>query len=239
LTQFTYKKNPLYFYFLLILFLSLGLNYIYWRLDTLNPDAIIYSYIFLFAEIYGFITALAYIFMVWRIPTRKHIPPKKNLSVDVFIPIFNESVDLVQKTLGAAIDIDYPHKTYLLDDGQNPQMKRLARKMGAIYLARPTNEDAKAGNLNYGLAHSEGEYVAIFDSDHVPNKKFLNETLGYFKDPKVAFVQTPQDFYNTSSFQHRYDFIKNLIWSEQSLFFKIIQRGKDSWNAAFLCGSCA
>ena len=118
-------------------------------------------------------------------------------------------------------------------------MKRLARKMGAIYLARPTNEDAKAGNLNYGLAHSEGEYVAIFDSDHVPNKKFLNETLGYFKDPKVAFVQTPQDFYNTSSFQHRYDFIKNLIWSEQSLFFKIIQRGKDSWNAAFLCGSCA
>ncbi len=106
----------------------------------------------------------------------------------------------MQKTLGAAIDIDYPHKTYLLDDGQNPQMKRLARKMGAIYLARPTNEDAKAGNLNYGLAHSEGEYVAIFDSDHVPNKKFLNETLGYFKDPKVAFVQTPQDFYNTSSF---------------------------------------
>jgi len=102
-----------------------------------------------------------------------------------------------------------------------------------------TNEDAKAGNLNYGLTHSEGEYVAIFDSDHIPNKKFLTETLGYFKDPNVAFVQTPQDFYNTNSFQHRYDFIKNLIWSEQSLFFKIIQRGKDSWNAAFLCGSCA
>ena len=239
MTHITYKKNPAYFYFLLILFLLLGLNYIYWRLDTLNPDSIIYSYIFLFAEIYGFLTALAYIFMVWRLPIREHIPPKKNLSVDVFIPIFNESVDLVQKTLGAAIDIDYPHKTYLLDDGANPQMKRLARKMGAIYLARTTNEDAKAGNLNYGLAHSEADYVAIFDSDHIPNKKFLIETLGYFKDPNVAFVQTPQDFYNTSSFQHRYDFIKNLIWSEQSLFFKIIQRGKDSWNAAFLCGSCA
>ena len=235
MTHITYKKNPAYFYFLLILFLLLGLNYIYWRLDTLNPDSIIYSYIFLFAEIYGFLTALAYIFMVWRLPIREHIPPKKNLSVDVFIPIFNESVDLVQKTLGAAIDIDYPHKTYLLDDGANPQMKRLARKMGAIYLARTTNEDAKAGNLNYGLAHSEADYVAIFDSDHIPNKKFLIETLGYFKDPNVAFVQTPQDFYNTSSFQHRYDFIKNLIWSEQSLFFKIIQRGKDSWNAAFLC----
>ncbi|MFN5132930.1 MAG: glycosyltransferase, partial [Candidatus Fonsibacter sp.] len=239
MTQFTYKKNPVYFYFLLILFLSLGLNYIYWRFDTLNPDAIIYSYIFFIAEIYGFLTALAYIFMVWRLPVRKHIPPKKNLSVDVLIPIYNESVDLVQKTLGAAVNIDYPHKTYLLDDGKNPQMKRLARKMGVIYLARPTNEDAKAGNLNYGLANSKGDYVAIFDSDHIPNRKFLNETLGYFKDPNVAFVQTPQDFYNTTSFQHRYDFIKNLIWSEQSLFFKIIQRGKDSWNAAFLCGSCA
>ncbi|NBV39982.1 MAG: hypothetical protein EBR80_02150 [Proteobacteria bacterium] len=118
MTHITYKKNPAYFYFLLILFLLLGLNYIYWRLDTLNPDAIIYSYIFLFAEIYGFLTALAYIFMVWRLPIREHILPKKNLSVDVFIPIFNESVDLVQKTLGAAIDIDYPHKTYLLDDGE-------------------------------------------------------------------------------------------------------------------------
>ena len=53
--------------------------------------------------------------MVWRLSIRKHISPKKNLSVDVFIPIYNESVDLVRKTLGAAIDIEYPHKTYLLD----------------------------------------------------------------------------------------------------------------------------
>jgi cellulose synthase (UDP-forming) len=177
--------------------------------------------------------------MIWRLSIRKHIPPKKNLSVDVFIPIYNESVDLVRKTLGAAINIEYPHKTYLLDDGKNPKMKELAKSMGAYYLARSTNEDSKAGNLNYGLKHSKGDYIAIFDSDHIPNKKFLTKTLGYFEDKKVAFVQTPQDFYNTNSFQHRYNFIKNLIWSEQALFFKIIQRGKDSWNAAFLCGSCA
>jgi len=239
LTHIQYQKNPAYFYIILFLFLTLGSNYIYWRLNTLNPDAVIYSYIFLFAEIYGFLTALAYTFMVWRLPIRKHIPPKKNLTVDVLIPIYNESVDLVRKTLGAAVDIEYPHKTYLLDDGKNPKMKKLAIEMGVIYISRPTNEDSKAGNLNYGLKHSQGEYIAIFDSDHVPNRKFLTETLGYFKDPKVAFVQTPQDFYNTNSFQHRYDFIKNLIWSEQSLFFKIIQRGKDTWNAAFLYGSCA
>ncbi len=55
----------------------------------------------------------------------------------------------------------------------------------------------------------------------------------------MAFVQTPQDFFNLDSYQHRHDSGERSVWTEQSLFFRVIQRGKDTWNAAFFCGSCA
>jgi len=81
--------------------------------------------------------------------------------------------------------------------------------------------------------------VVVFDADHAPRRDFLVETIGYFEDPDVAFVQTPQDYYNLDSYQHRKSRGGTAVWTEQSLFFRVIQRGKDCWNAAFFCGSCA
>ena len=76
------------------------------------------------------------------------------------------------------------------------------------------------------------------DADHVPLPHFLDRVIGYFSDEKVAFVQTPQDFYNIDSYQHRVDTKRRRMWTEQSLFFSVIQPGKDYWNSAFYCGSC-
>ena len=89
------------------------------------------------------------------------------------------------------------------------------------------------------MPHSTADLIATFDADHAPRQDFLLKTLGYFADPVVAFVQTPQDFYNLDSYQNRTDRGSRVAWSEQSLFFRVIQRGKDYWNAAFYCGSCA
>jgi cellulose synthase (UDP-forming) len=135
--------------------------------------------------------------------------------------------------------MEYPHQTWLLDDGNRPEMAALARELGCRYLTRTENTDAKAGNLNNALSHSQADFVAVFDADHVPHKDFLNRTLGFLRDEKVAFVQTPQDFYNLDSYQHRRHRRLSYIWTEQSLFFRVIQRGKDRWNAAYFCGSCA
>ena len=191
------------------------------------------------AEAYGLITGLTHCMMTWRLSIRKSTPIEAGKTIDVFIPTVNESADIVGRTIRAAVEMDYPHVTWVLDDGNRPEIKSLAHELGAQYLARPNRDHAKAGNLNYALAHSNGEFVAIFDADHVPNKNFITAILGYFSDPEVAFVQTPQDFYNLDSYQHRVDRSKGLVWTEQSLFFKVIQRGKDYWNAAFFCGSCA
>jgi len=97
----------------------------------------------------------------------------------------------------------------------------------------------QGGQPQQCAAHTSAEYIAIFDADHAPAPSFLEETLGFFSDERVAFVQTPQDFYNLDSFQHRFDRRDSLVWSEQTLFFRVIQAGKDRLNSAFFCGSCA
>lgn len=213
--------------------------YLWWRLSTFNPDYPIFSRVLYGAEWFGFITLILHYFMVTKLTVREAPLPEPGMTVDVFVPTYNEPQEIVRRTLVNAISMEYPHTTYLLDDGNRQEMRELAKELGCEYIAREDNEHAKAGNLNNAMAHSKGEFIAIFDADHAPKSTFLLRTLGYFSDPKVSFVQTPQDFYNLDSYQHRVHKRKGKVWSEQSLFFRVIQRGKDYWNAAFFCGSCA
>ena len=225
---------------LVIAFVAASVWYLHWRFGTLNPDAPIFSGLIYGAEVFGFLTAMLHVFMCWRLTVRRAPPARLDVTVDVFVPTYNESVDLVRKTLLAARGMDHPHKTWLLDDGRRPEMRALAAQLGCEYLERSDNLHAKAGNLNHALQHSSAELIAIFDADHAPRQDFLTKTLGYFENAKVAFVQTPQDFYNLDSYQHRGGGgAGRTVWTEQSLFFRVIQRGKDYWNSAFFCGSCA
>ena len=221
-------------------FVVCGFWYLGWRATTFNPDAPGFSALIYAAELFCFASALLHGFMCWRLTVRQAPPPRPGMTVDVFVPTYNESVDLVRKTLLAARAMDYPHETWLLDDGRRAEMRELAKQLGVHYVTRPDNLHAKAGNLNHALGQSGGDFVVVFDADHAPRRDFLTKTLGYFNDQAVAFVQTPQDFYNLDSYQHRRERGGHgRVWTEQSLFFRVIQRGKDFWNAAFFCGSCA
>jgi cellulose synthase/poly-beta-1,6-N-acetylglucosamine synthase-like glycosyltransferase len=66
-------------------------------------------------RLFGLVTGLLYLLMTYRLTLRTSPPPLTNVSVDVFIPTYNESVDLVRRTLVAAKNIEYPHNTWLLD----------------------------------------------------------------------------------------------------------------------------
>lgn len=213
--------------------------YLVWRATTLNPDAPILSTLLYVAELFGFITMLMHGMMLWRMTKREAALPEAGHSVDVFIPTINEPLAIIRRTALKAMAMDYAHQTWILDDGRRDEVKALAQTLGCGYITRPDNNHAKAGNLNHALAHTSGEFIAIFDADHAPSQHFLKQTLGYFGDAQVAFVQTPQDFYNLDSYQHRASLRRGKMWTEQSLFFRVIQRGKDAWNAAFFCGSCA
>ncbi|PZN97311.1 MAG: cellulose synthase catalytic subunit (UDP-forming) [Alphaproteobacteria bacterium] len=162
--------------------------------------------------------------------------------VDVFIPTYNESLSIVQTTVFAAQDMDYPkdrYRVFILDDGRRSEFRAFARSAGCGYLTRADNLHAKAGNLNAAVKKTDGELIAIFDCDHVPTRPFLQLTVGWFqKDAKLALLQTPHHFYSADPVQRNLSRVSDMP-GEGELFYNAVQAGNDLWNAAFFCGSCA
>jgi cellulose synthase (UDP-forming) len=223
-----------------VIAIAVTIYYLFWRVtETLNPNALVFSWALWIAELFGFITTALFYFTVWRPLRRAAPPPLEGRTVDVFIPTVSEPLTVLRKTLLACKKLTYPHRTVVLDDGNRKEVKELCDELGCTYIARPSHDDAKAGNVNYGLQLSNAEFIAIFDADHAPLPRFIDRLIGYFKDDEVAFVQSPQAFYNIDSFMHRVDEQKKYVWGEQGLFYDLIQPGRDRWNAAYFVGSCA
>ncbi|MEN9328722.1 MAG: hypothetical protein RI947_1530 [Candidatus Parcubacteria bacterium] len=158
---------------------------------------------------------------------------KSKVKVDILIPVAREPIDIIELTVRNALAIDYPHTTYILDDGDSDDVKRLAHELKVIYVARPPHAKsfAKSGNLNYGLKQCKGEYFAVFDADHAPKKEFLTELLPFFENTNVALVQSPQHYTNTDNF------IASGTAQAQEIFYKYVQPAKNSYNAAFCVGT--
>ncbi|MBV9174721.1 MAG: glycosyltransferase [Chloroflexi bacterium] len=222
---------------LIVATVVLGLVYLTWRWTaSLNPDAWPISIALVIAETYSFIGACLFGLTLWRELHRGEPPAAGNVTVDVFITCYNEPVELVRRTVKAAQAIRYPHQTYVLDDGDSASMRAMAQSEGAGYIVRTEDwrgrpRHAKAGNLNNALLQTRGELLLMLDADQVPEPGILDRTIGYFQDPRMAFVQTPQPFYNVPR--------GDPFGSEAPLFYGPIQQGKDGWNAAFFCGSNA
>ncbi|ANZ25322.1 MULTISPECIES: glycosyltransferase [Rhodococcus] len=216
----------------------LGVNYVVWRwLFSVNWSAWWIAVPLVVAETYSLIDSMLFGLTMWRWRRRAAPPvPPDGLTVDVFITTYNEPVDLVIGTAEAAARIRYPHETWILDDGERPELERAAAELGVRYMTRAaswTNKPrhAKAGNLNNALLHTHGEFILVLDADQVPDPEILHRTLGYFEDERTALVQTPQYFVNVPD--------SDPLGSQAPLFYGPIQQGKDGWNAAFFCGSNA
>ena len=225
-------------------------RYIWWRLtETVafdNPAEYILGYGLILAETYTWlIMLLGYVqnaFPLGREPAPLATDRSTWPTVDIFIPTYNEPLSVVKPSVYAALGLDWPReklKVYVLDDGRRPEFRAFAQAAGAQYLIRPNNHHAKAGNLNHALKQTDGEFVAIFDCDHVPVRTFLTATLGWFlRDPKCAMVQTPHHFFSPDPFERNLGTFRRLP-NEGSLFYGLVQNGNDLWNATFFCGSCA
>lgn len=218
--------------------LFLGFYYLTWRYtSSLNLEALWFAIPLVLAETYAFIDTLMFAFMMWKPPRRVSLPPQGDETVDVFITTYNEPIELVALTAEAATRINWPHlKVHILDDGSRPEMQAKAVELGCGYISRGAEWDrkprhAKAGNVNNALMQTSGDFILILDADQIPAPEIIPHTLGYFQDEKLAFVQTPQYFYNLPP--------GDPFGSDAPLFYGPIQQGKDGWNAAFFCGSNA
>src|SRR3954453_2516122 len=215
--------------------------YIVWRWGwTLNWSAPWFSIPLALAETWGLLSGFIMVHSVWRIRHRQPLPAPPGLSVDVFITCYDEPLEVIRRTSIGARAIRYPHQTWILDDGKRDEVKALAEQLRVGYLRRETNEHAKAGNLNHALTHTSGDFILQLDADHVPLPHILDRLLGFFaEDPRLGFVQSPQDFYNTDGFTYDVSETGQRIWEEQRLFFGVIQPGKDRINGTFFCGCSA
>ena len=223
-----------------ILTLAYALYYIVWRWTaTLNWEAWWFSVTLALAETVGLLTTFFFVFNTWKLKVHPLRPARRGISVDVFVTVYDEPLEVIRKTAMGARDITYPHKTWILDDGKRAEIQAMCDDLGIGYIRREGNENAKAGNLNHALTVTDGEVFLVFDADHVPLPHAVDRLLPYFHDPKVAFVQSPQVFYNTDSITTHVNLARRRMWTEQNLFFTVIEPCKDHWGAAFFCGSCA
>lgn len=235
---------------LIVLSLTVSCRYIWWRYTaTLNwndPVSLVCGLILLFAETYAWIVlVMGYFQVIWPL-NRQPVPLPKDMStwpaVDIFVPTYNEDLHVVKGTIYASLGIDWPRdklNIWILDDGGREEFRKFAEDVGVKYVARTTHEHAKAGNINNALKLAKGEFVAIFDCDHVPTRSFLQLTMGwFFKDKKLALMQTPHHFFSPDPFERNLGRFRKTP-NEGTLFYGLVQDGNDMWDATFFCGSCA
>lgn len=248
---------------------ALAVRYVYWRTTSTLPPVdplpdFVVGLVLFAAELFC-IAMLALNMIVVALP-RTRAPGRdftddEAPTVDVFVPSYDEAPALVAVTLAAARALDYPQDkltVWLLDDGataeklahadpevarraaqRRRELEELCDRLGCRYAARERNTHAKAGNLSFGLSRSRAELVVVFDADHVPARAFLRRTVGYFlEDARLFLVQTPHVFSNPDPIERNLGTFDRMP-SENEMFYGPVQRGLDSWNASFFCGSAA
>jgi cellulose synthase (UDP-forming) len=164
-------------------------------------------------------------------PARGLFLDGRRTSVEVFVTVYGEPVATIRRTVVAAMAIRGEHRTWILDDGRSDEVRELAEELGCHYLRRLSNTGAKAGNVNHALSIAKGEYFCIFDADFVPDPEFIEQTLPFFTDETVAFVQTPQTYGNLVNL------ISRGAGYMQTMFYRFVQPGRNHFNAAFCVGT--
>ena len=209
-----------------------GVYYLGWRaaqLDEVGPI----GWLFFIAELLTFGTLASAVPLMWTPRPRRWAPPPRG-TLDVFITVCGEEPEMVEATLQAALDIDYPHETYILNDGRLAGMEgweaieALAERHGVRCFTR-TDGHARQGRQPQQRRSRtpSGEFVAVIDADHLARPDLGDDLLGHFH-PRVAFVATRQDF--------RID-ANDWLGNTEAFFYGVIQPAKDRDNAAFSCGN--
>ena len=231
------------------------LRYIWWRWNYSWPiDQLAWqqawAWIFLvFETMTNVSNIMIYVFMS-RTRSRSAIvdarltSPLLHAPVDVFVATYNENLDILERTIVGALNIDHPDlRVWVLDDGARPWVRKLAASLGAHYTFRVEGQHAKAGNVNNGLAAAcatgrRPQFVLLLDADFVANARILRRTLPLFEEADVGIVQTPQHFFNPDPIQS--NLMCATAWpDEQRFFFNYLLESKDAWGAAFCCGTSA
>ncbi len=217
-----------------LLALTVMFGYILFRLFQTREGANPISFVLLFgAETMSFIATALHFYETWAVP-RVPTPEPMEIAADIVITTYNEPLTVLEPTIVGSLRVHGVGRVWVLDDGRRDEVREFCEKVGAGYISRTDNAHAKAGNINNALPQLDADYVLLLDADHVPSRHVIERMSGYFRDPEVALVQSPHNFRNLDSVQHR-----TPTRHEQTLFFRVLQPARDRNEASFWCGSSA
>ncbi|NJK56450.1 MAG: glycosyltransferase [Pleurocapsa sp. SU_5_0] len=230
--------------------LVLFLRYFLWRslctLNLANPVDGIFSITLLSMELLAMIGTAFQMLLLLTAKNRTRqadhcsIAVKEgryNPTVDVLIPTYNEPDFIVRRTIIGCQAMNYDRKQiYVLDDTRRQSMKQLAQELGCHYITRPDNSYAKAGNLNNALKQTNGELVVVFDADFVPTTNFLERTVGFFHNPKLGLLQTPQSYYNSDPIARNLG-LEDVLTPEEEVFYRYLQPIRDGAGSVVCAGT--
>lgn len=194
------RKNASYRFFLITVNTVISLVYIIWRITVIPIHHGLISFILgialYLAELLGLVAFFNFQYLFakkYKLELKTLDDFKNNIvpSVDVLICTYNEPLSLLEKTMAASLNLNYPKdklNIYICDDGHRNELKKLCNKYKINYITREDNEGAKAGNINNALTHIKGNLFAVLDADMIPKKEFLQKTVGYFSDDNMAFI---------------------------------------------------
>lgn len=178
----------------------------------------------------------------WRRKSAKvAFSPYYTPKVAVHIACYDEPFQLVRETIEHALALDYPREqlvVMVLDDSPDEeavaQLSRFCDEKGVTYLHREDRRGFKAGALNDALAQTpaEVELIAVLDADYQVRPEFLRETVGHFIDPKLGFLQTPQDYRNGDE-----SFLARQYHAADAYFYRAILPSRNEENAIIFCGT--
>ncbi|KXK62652.1 hypothetical protein AWW66_07540 [Micromonospora rosaria] len=235
----TTDRDPWYLPVLYVAFLTLAAVFAVWRTVVANWG-VWFGPLAWAAEMFGLVTSILFVVSLRRaVRPVPRVVTGTTKTVDILIPTLNEPLSVLEPTVIGATRVRGVRRVLVLDDAARDEVRELADRYGAGYLARTERGGAKAGNLNSGLTATDAEFVVTLDADHVPLPELIEQTIGYFDDPQVAVVQSPQSFYNTESFTFRRRRGDDAGWHEQAMFYGGIQPTKNRTNSAIYTGTSA
>ncbi|QJD31471.1 glycosyltransferase [Methylococcus geothermalis] len=263
--------------------LVLGAWYLAWRWSSsLNERALWLSVPLAFAESCAYLAWALLAFNLWRIADRPSRPapywisecvsdlaaPHRPLAVDVCVATCDEDAALVRLSLEDAKKLNYPYpidiRLHLYDAARRPAMKQLAESLEVAYLVPEEQDGLGTHNLRRIVEQTQGDFIVFCDADTRLFPSFLEHTLGYFRDPDVAWVQTPHWYCDIPEGAPLGDVLgrrfgptgfalgrafeavagpvrvgRDPFGSDPSLFFGVIQRRRNRADAAYSCGAGA
>jgi cellulose synthase/poly-beta-1,6-N-acetylglucosamine synthase-like glycosyltransferase len=205
----------------------------------------------LLAEGLGMLHTLGMQWTLWprKVQRLRYEEDPTHHPIYLFIPTVNEGRDVLEPTILAAVIArqqylqQYPHgrvTIVLCNDGfvahapnwREPE--QVAQQMGVQCITRTHGGGAKAGNIEHARQRvgAVGDaLVVVFDADQVAHADFLVDMVAPLCDSRVGWVQSGQYYGNTDNPVARW------AHDQQALFYQLLCPGKESLNAAFMCGT--